>query len=121
MDVTFAGNLCADPELRETRKGQAVAELRVAVNRNLQTGTDEWRQETSFYSVVAWRGLAERITLCLRKGDRVVVIGRMRQETWTTETGQTHSRYVVTAEEVAASVRFEPVHIERAETAGAEA
>lgn len=119
MDVTFAGNLCADPELRETKRG-SVTEVRVAVNRNLQTGTDEWRQETSFYTVVAWRGLAERITQCLRKGDRVVVVGRMRQETWTTETGQPHSRYVVTAEEVAASVRFESVHIERTQTVGAE-
>jgi single-strand DNA-binding protein len=119
MDVTFAGNLCADPELRDTKRG-LVTEVRVAVNRNLQTGDDEWRQETSFYTVVAWRGLAERIAECLRKGDRVVVVGRMRQETWTTETGQPHSRYVVTAEEMAASVRFEPVHIERTESVGAE-
>lgn len=117
MDVTFAGNLCGDPELRNTKRGP-VTEVRVAVNRNLQTG-DGWRQETSFYTVIAWRGMAERIGQCLRKGDRVVVVGRMRQETWTTETGQPQSRYVVTAQEVAASLRFEPVHVKRTESAGA--
>lgn len=115
MNVTIVGNLCADPELRETSGGVAVADLRIAENRNYQDSSGEWQQSTAYYSVQVWRKTAEHAVESLHRGDRVVAVGRMRQDQWTTETGEKRSRYVVDADELAASVRFATVDITKPE------
>ena len=115
MNVTIVGNLCADPELRHTPGGVAVADLRVAENRNYQDASGEWQQSTSYYSVVTWRKLAEHAATSLHKGDRVVTVGRMRQDEWTTDSGETRRRYLVDADELAASIRFATVDIQKPE------
>ena len=83
--VTIAGNLTRDPELRFTPSGQATATFGIAVNR---TWTDRQSQErkesTSFFDVVAWGGLAENAATSLAKGARVVVTGRLDQRSWET-------------------------------------
>ena len=112
MNVTIVGNLCADPELRHTSSGVAVADLRIAENRSFQDAAGEWQQETSYYSAVVWRRLAEH-TASLRRGDRVVAVGRMRQDEWITDRGETRRRYVVECDELAASVRFNAVTVQR--------
>ena len=114
MNVTIIGNLCGDPELRHTSSGVPVADLRIAENRNYQDASGEWQQETSYYSAVVWRRLAEHAAT-LRRGDRVVAVGRMRQDEWTTERGETRRRYVVDCDELAASIRFNPVDVDRSE------
>ncbi len=113
MNVTIVGNLCADPELRHTSAGLAVTDLRIAENRSFQDPAGEWQQETSYYSAVVWRKLAEHAAASLRRGDRVVVVGRMRQDEWTTDRGETRRRYVVDCDELAASIRFNPVAVHR--------
>lgn len=118
MRVTVTGNLCADPTLRHTSGGTPVAELRVAENRNYQDRDGEWQQDTSYYTVTAWRRLAEHAAECLHKGDRVVVTGRMRQDQWTTETGESRSRYLVDADDLAASVRYATVEITKPDRTG---
>jgi len=85
----------------------------VAENRNYQDASGEWQQSTSYYSVVAWRKLAEHAASSLHKGDRVVAVGRMRQDEWTTEAGETRRRYVIDADELAASIRFATVAVEK--------
>ena len=115
MNVTIVGNLCADPELRRTSGGVAVADLRMAENRNYQDTSGEWRQTTSYYSVVTWRKLAEHAAASLHKGDRVVAIGRMRQDEWTTDTGETRRRYVIDADDLAASIRFASIEVHKPE------
>lgn len=115
MRVTVVGNLCADPELRQTSNGAAVANLRVAENRNYQDASGNWQQTTSYYSVVAWRRLAEHVAASLHRGDRVVAVGTMRQDEWTTDTGETRRRYVIDADEIGASVRFATVDIHKPE------
>lgn len=114
MNVTVVGNLCADPELRHTADGTAVANLRVAENRNYQDAAGEWQQHTSYFSLVAWRTLAEHAAASLHKGDRVMAVGRMRQDEWTTDAGETRRRYVIDADELAASIRFATVEVEKA-------
>ena len=118
MHVTISGNLCADPDLLHTSDGTEVAELRLAENRSRKDQAGEWQTETSFYSVVCWRSLASRVAASLGRGDRVVVVGRMRQESWTTEAGEKRSRYVVDATDIAASLRFAGVTVERTDRAG---
>lgn len=115
MNVTIVGNLCADPEIRETSGGLAVADLRIAENRNYQDSDGEWQTSVAYYTVQVWRRLAENTAKSLRKGDRVVAVGRMRQDSWTTDAGEKRSRYVVDADELAASVRFATMEITKPE------
>lgn len=115
MHVTIVGNLCADPELRHTSSGVAVADLRVAENRNHKDASGEWQQSTSYYSVVTWRKLAEHAASSLHKGDRVVAVGRMRQDEWTTDAGETRRRYLIEADELAASIRFATVDVQKSQ------
>lgn len=69
--VTIVGNLVDDPELRFTRGGQAMARLRLAHSRrwqNRQSG--QWEEESHFFTVTAWRDLAENAATTLTKGMR---------------------------------------------------
>lgn len=80
--ITLAGNLVADPELRYTPQGTAVANFRVASTARLK-GTDGWQDgDTLFLTVNAWRDLAEHVAETARKGDRVIVTGRLRQRSY---------------------------------------
>jgi single-stranded DNA-binding protein len=85
--TVIVGNLVDDPELRFTNNGTPVSNLRVAVTqRVLQDGV--WRDgPTSFFRVNAWRETATHLAESLHKGDRVVVLGRLRQRSWETPEG----------------------------------
>ena len=113
MNVTVVGNLCADPEIRHTKTGQPVASFRIAENRYTRDAGGEWHTETAFYTAQCWRDLADHAAGTFQRGDRVVVVGRLRQDTWSTETGERRSRYVIDADDLAASVRYTPVAIDR--------
>ena len=82
--VSFAGNLTDDHELRHTAGGIARAMFRVAVSSRRD-------QEASFFTVVVWRDQAEHAAHSLSKGNRVVVMGRLQQRTWTAEDGSARS------------------------------
>jgi len=107
--VTIIGNLTKDPELRFTPSGDAVASMRVAVNERIKDGA-EWKDgEPSFYEVKVWRKLAEQAGELLQKGQRVVVVGKMKIETYTTKDGEQRSSTVITADEIGESIRFRGV------------
>ncbi len=113
MDVTVIGNLCAVPEVRHTPGGVAVADLRIAENRYSKDQAGEWRTETNFHTVIVWRDLAAHAATSLGKGDRVVAVGKLRQDSWTTEAGEKRTRWVIDADDVAASIRFATVDVTR--------
>ena len=69
--VMIIGNLGADPEMRYTADGNALTSFRVAANRTFTTPDGERRDETEWFSVVAWRKLAEQCSQFLQKGRRV--------------------------------------------------
>ena len=98
-NVSFAGNLTDDPELRHTDSGIARAMFRMAVS-----GRRE--QEASFFTVIAWRDQAEHAAQSLSKGSRVVVVGRLQQRSWTAEDGSGRSVVEVVAEELGPSLRW---------------
>jgi single-strand DNA-binding protein len=114
--TVIVGNLVDDPELRFTSNGTPVANLRVAVTqRVLEGGT--WRDgQTSFLRVNAWRENAIHLAESLHKGDRVVVLGRLRQRSWETPEGERRSVAEIEADEVAASLRWATARIERVAT-----
>jgi single-strand DNA-binding protein len=107
--VTITGNLTDDPDLRFTPNGHAVANFRLAVTARVKDG-DGWRDgETSFFRVNVWRQLAEHVTDSLTKGDRAVVIGRLKSRSWeTTEDGSARSTVEVIADELGPSLTGAP-------------
>ena len=111
--VTLTGNLTDDPELKFTSTGTAVANFRLAVTPRVRDG-ETWRDgETSFFRCNAWRDLGEHVADSLSKGDRAVVIGRLRSRTWETPEGEKRSVVEVEADEVAPSLRWATAQPER--------
>lgn len=111
--ITLVGNLARDPVLRVTTAGHTVAELGLAVNRRWQANDGDARENTSYFSVVAWRALAEHVAASLHKGDLVIVTGRAEQRSWQTEAGERRSTIEVVAEDVGPSLRWATASIER--------
>lgn len=98
--VMIIGNLTADPEQKTTPRGNAVTELRLAVNR-VSSGPNEGerREETTFLDVTCWNRLAEIAGQYLAKGRPVFIEGRLQQDTWEDkQTGQRRSRIRIVAE-----------------------
>jgi single-strand DNA-binding protein len=87
--VTVVGNLVADPRLTETKDGQPMASFRLASTpRRFDRATGEWKDgDTLFTSVTCWRSLAENVHLSLRKGNSVIVIGRLSVRPYETKEG----------------------------------
>ena len=112
--VTLTGNLTDDPELRFTPNGNPVATFRLAVTARVKDG-DSWRDgETSFFRVNVWRDLAEHVAESLSKGDRAVVVGRLKLRSWETPEGEKRSVTEVEADEVGVSLKFAPAKPQRA-------
>ena len=117
--TSITGNLAADPELRFTNTGIAVANLRVAVTQRIQDKDGTWRDgETSFHRVNVWRDQAQNLTDSLGKGDRVMVTGRLRQRAWETPEGERRSVTEIDADEVGASLKWATAKVERAAQRG---
>ena len=76
--VALAGRLVDDPEFRITDSGTVRLTSRIAVNRSYRDRNDDWQEETSFFNVVIWNQLAERLADRLKKGTPVFLSGRLR-------------------------------------------
>lgn len=83
------GNIGTDPEMRYTPNGNPVTSFRLATSRTYKASDGERRQETEWFTVVAWNQLAEHCNQYLTKGKRVYVEGRLKSNTWTGADGQT--------------------------------
>ncbi|MET9418829.1 single-stranded DNA-binding protein [Streptomyces klenkii] len=111
--ITIIGNLTADPEIKFTNSGAALARFTVASTpRTFDKDSGQWRDGTStFFRCAAWRSLAEHVADSLTKGCRVVVSGRIRQHDWQTPEGENRSMLAVEVDEIGASLRFTTVTI----------
>jgi single-strand DNA-binding protein len=98
--VMIIGNVGADPEMRYTADGNALTSFRVASNFNYTAPSGERHEETEWFSIVAWRKLAEQCSQFLQKGRRVYVEGRLRTRSWDTPEGQRRFRTEVIANRV---------------------
>lgn len=113
--ITIVGSLGRDPELRFTTGGRSLCSFTVAVSDRRKVG-DEWKEDTSWVDVTAWGTLAENVAASCSKGTRVVVSGRIKQDSWDDkETGQKRSKIAVVADEVGPSLRWARAEIERIE------
>ena len=99
--VFLAGRLTRDPELRYTPSNVALCKMGLAVSRMFKTKDGERREETLFINVTAWRGTAEYIGENLRKGQPVLVEGRLKSDEWEDKnTGQKRTSIEVQADRV---------------------
>ncbi len=116
--ITFIGNLTDDPDLRFTQGGAPVASFRVASNRRYTDRSGNQQEETTFLNVNAWRDLAENAAESLGKGDRVIVIGRVRVRSYENREGQTVWTTEIEADEIAPSLRWAQAKPERTSGGG---
>ncbi len=119
--ITIAGNLVDDPELRFTPAGQPVARFRVASTpRFLDKGTNEWRDGDSlFLTCNVWRQAAENAAESLTRGMRVIVSGRLRQRSYETKEGEKRTVYEVEVDDVGPSLRNASAKVNRVARNGA--
>ena len=109
--LTVIGNATREPELRYTASGAAVCSFSVAWNRKDQEGADV----ASFFDVTCWRDVAEPVSESITKGMRVIVYGRIEQESWTTDDGEKRNKIKVIADDVAPSLKWVTVSATKAE------
>jgi single-strand DNA-binding protein len=105
--ITIAGNLVDDPELRFTPSGQPVARFRIASTpRFRDNASGEWKDGDSlFLTCNVWRQAAENVAESLQRGMRVIVSGRLRQRSYETKEGEKRTVYEVEVDDVGPSLR----------------
>jgi len=118
--ITVVGNLTADPELRYTQNGVAVANFTIASTPRLydrQSG--EWKDgEALFMRASVWREFAEHVASSLTKGSRVVATGRLRQRSYETKEGEKRTSIELEVDEVGPSLRYATAQIQRQSSGG---
>jgi single-strand DNA-binding protein len=114
--LTVAGNLAADPELRFTTSGAAVASFTVcSTPRRFDKATGQWRDgDTFFLRCSVWRGQAENLCASLTKGARVLVSGNLKQRSYETADGDKRTVVELDVEEVAASLMYATATVKKA-------
>ncbi|WP_068427419.1 single-stranded DNA-binding protein [Piscicoccus intestinalis] len=119
--ITVIGNLTADPELRFTPSGAAVANFTVASTpRQFDRQSNEWKDgETLFMRCSVWREAAENVAESLQRGARVIVSGRLVSRSWEDkETGQKRSVMEMQVDEVGPSLRYATAKVNKTQRGG---
>lgn len=114
-NITLIGNLTADPELRFTPSGAAVANFTVASTpRNFDRTSGEWKDgETMFLNCSVWRQAAENVAESLTKGTRVIVSGRLKTRSYETRDGERRTVFEVEVDEVGPSLKYSSAKLQR--------
>ncbi|MBF6213562.1 single-stranded DNA-binding protein [Nocardia puris] len=118
--ITVIGNLTADPELRFTPAGQAVANFTVASTpRVFDRNTNEWKDgEALFLRCNIWREAAENVAESLTRGSRVIVQGRLKQRSYETREGEKRTVVELEVDEVGPSLRYATAKVNKAGRGG---
>ena len=118
--ITVVGNLTADPELRFTPSGAAVAKFRIASTpRTLDRQSGEWKDgEPLFLACNIWRDAAEHVAESLQRGARVIVQGRLRQRSYETREGEKRTVYELEVDEIGPSLRYATAKVQKMSRSG---
>ena len=118
--LTVGGNLTADPEIRYTPSGAAVASFTVASTpRSFDRQSNEWKDgDALFLRCSAWRELAENIAESLTKGMRVIVQGRLTQRSYEDRDGQKRTVVELQVDEIGPSLKYASAKVTRAQRSG---
>lgn len=119
--ITIVGNLTADPELRFTPNGSAVANFTVASTpRIMDKATNEWKDgEALFMRCAVWRQAAENIAESLQRGARVIVTGRLKQRSYDTKEGEKRTVIELEVDEVGPSLKYATAKVNKTSRGGA--
>jgi single-strand DNA-binding protein len=115
--MTVVGNLTADPELRFTASGAAVANFTVASTpRTFDRTTHDWKDgEALFLRCNIWRQPAETVAESLTRGSRVIVSGRLKQRSFETKEGEKRTVIELEVDEIGPSLRYATAKVNRAQ------
>jgi single-strand DNA-binding protein len=115
--MTVIGNLTADPELRFTASGAAVANFTVASTpRTFDRASGEWKDgEALFLRCNIWRQPAENVAESLTRGSRVIVSGRLKQRSFETKEGEKRTVIELEVDEIGPSLRYATAKVNRAQ------
>jgi single-strand DNA-binding protein len=118
--ITVVGNLTADPELRFTPSGAAVANFTVASTpRTFDRQTNDWKdQETLFLNCSVWRQAAENAAESLTRGMRVIVSGRLKARSYETREGEKRTVFEIDVEEVGPSLKMATAKVQKTSRSG---
>ena len=118
--MTVIGNLTADPELRFTASGAAVANFTVASTpRFFDRSTGEWKDgEALFLRCNIWRQAAENVAETLTRGMRVIVQGRLRQRSFETKEGEKRTVIELEVDEIGPSLRYATAKVNKVSRGG---
>ena len=118
--ITVIGNLTADPELRFTPSGAAVANFTVASTpRMFDRQTNEWKDgEALFLRCNIWREAAENVAESLTRGSRVIVQGRLKQRSFETREGEKRTVVELEVDEIGPSLRYATAKVNKASRSG---
>jgi single-strand DNA-binding protein len=118
--MTVIGNLTADPELRFTPSGAAVANFTVASTpRTFDRQTNEWKDgEALFLRCNIWREAAENVAESLTRGARVIVSGRLKQRSFETREGEKRTVVELEVDEIGPSLKYATAKVNKASRSG---
>ena len=113
--ITIIGNITADPELRFTPSGAAVANFTVASTpRQFDRTSNEWKDgETLFMRCSVWRDAAENVAESLQRGTRVLVSGRLKSRSYETKEGEKRTVIELDVDEVGPSLKYATAKVNR--------
>lgn len=114
--ITVVGNLTADPELRSTQQGRAVANFSIASTpRNFDRQANEWKDgDPLFLRCSVWQEMAEHVAGTLTKGMRVIAQGRLRQRSYQDREGNQRTAIELEVDEIGPSLRYATAQVTRA-------
>src|SRR5215211_666454 len=118
--ITVVGNLTADPELRFTPSGAAVANFTVASTpRIFDRQSNEWKDgDALFMRCSIWREAAENVAESLTRGSRVIVQGRLKQRSYETREGEKRTVYELEVDEIGPSLRYATAKVQKMSRSG---
>jgi single-strand DNA-binding protein len=118
--ITLVGNLTADPELRFTPSGAAVANFTVASTpRTFDRQTNEWRDgDAMFLNCAVWRQAAENVAESLQKGMRVIVQGRLKSRSYETREGERRTVFEIDVDEIGPAPKYATAKVSRNASGG---
>jgi single-strand DNA-binding protein len=118
--ITVVGNLTADPELRFTSSGAAVASFTVASTpRTFDRQSGEWKDgEALFLRCNIWRQAAENVAESLTRGARVIASGRLKQRSFETREGEKRTVVELDVDEIGPSLRYATAKVNKVSRGG---
>ena len=118
--ITIIGNLTADPELRTTRNGGAVANFSIAATpRTFDKQSNQWIDgDALFLRCTAWRDLATHCAQALAKGMRVIAQGRLQQRSYQAQDGSNRTVIELQVDEIGPSLKYATAQVQKMQSGG---